>query len=68
MEDEAFNKLFPDAGDRWEYDPRWLVMTVSISKWMSLITGLPIDFQFQKASHANKHHNGPRSALGLRNA
>lgn len=69
LEDEAFDRLFPDCGggtgQRWEFDPRWIVMTVSISLWLSKLTGLPVDFQFQPQTHANKVHKGRRNALGL---
>jgi hypothetical protein len=66
MEDASFAKLFPDAGDHWEFDPRWLLMTVSISQYLSKLTGLPIDFQFQPRTHANERHKGRRNAIGLR--
>lgn len=70
MRDDEFYKLFPDVRPdcpgTWEFDPRWLIMTTSISQWLSQQTGLPVDFQFQPQSHANKHHKGPRSALGIR--
>lgn len=70
LSDEAFDALFPGAVINgcsvWECDPRWLVMTVAISAWLSKETGLPIDFQFQPQTHANKRHPGPRSALGMR--
>jgi hypothetical protein len=70
MEDKAFEAEFPDAGpvdrNRWEFDPKWLVLTTSISKWLSDQTGLPIDFQFQPQSHANARHKGVRNAVGLR--
>jgi hypothetical protein len=68
MEDGKFFELFPDAGDRgsWEFDPRWLVMTVSISERLSRLTGLAVDFQFHPQSHANKHFKGPRHPMGLR--
>lgn len=66
LSDEAFAWLFPDAGQHWEHDPRWLLMTVAISAWLSKETGLPIDFQFQPQSHANERHAKSRSALGLR--
>lgn len=71
MEDDEFNALFPDvkwkAGDagRWEFDPRWLIMTSAISAQLSKQTGLPIDFQFQPQSHANDRHSGNRHPLGL---
>lgn len=72
MADEEFNKLFPAAqyekgvGARWESDPRWLVMTVAISQWLTQQSGLPVDFQFQPQTHANDRHKGQRSAVGMR--
>jgi hypothetical protein len=69
MRDEEFASLFPDADLRtgnWEFDPRWLLMTVAISRWLSDQTGLPIDFQFQPQTHANARHSGPRNAVGIR--
>lgn len=66
MEDAEFMKLFPDAGQHWEHDARWLLLTVSISERLSKITGLPIDFQIQPQTHANEKHKGIRSALGLK--
>jgi hypothetical protein len=65
LSDENFAKLFPDAGRSWEFDPRWLLMTAAISRHLSVVTGLPIDFQFQPTTHANEMHHGPRNALGL---
>ena len=65
LPDNIFDELFPIAGQHWEFDPRWIIMTVSISQWMSKLTGLPIDFQFQRTSHANEHHKGLRSAMGM---
>jgi hypothetical protein len=65
MDDEAFAALFPAAGERWEFDARWLVMTTSISARLSTATGCLVDFQFQPQTHANKRHPGPRNALGL---
>ena len=67
LSDEAFSVLFPDAHDRvWEQDPRWLLLTVSISEHLSKVTGLPIDFQFQPQTHANDKHKGTRHAIGMR--
>ena len=69
MPDSEFLALFPDvelAAHNWEFDPRWLLMTVSISEHLKKVTGLPVDFQFQPQTHANARHKGPRSALGLR--
>jgi hypothetical protein len=65
LPDEEFAKLFPNAEQHWEHDPRWLVMVTAISAWLSKETGLPIDFQFQPQSHANERHKGNRNALGM---
>lgn len=66
MPDEEFAVLFPDAGQHWEHDARWLLLTVAISERLSKVTGLPIDFQFQPQTHANERHKGQRCAIGLR--
>lgn len=66
MKDDEFEKLFPDAGDNWEFDSRWLLMTIAISERLSKLTGLPIDFQFQKQTPTNERHKGERSAMGLK--
>jgi len=67
MRDEEFRALFPQAHDRcgWEFDPRWILLTVAISERLSKVTGLPVDFQFQPQTWANEHHKGPRHPLGL---
>lgn len=68
MDDAAFTRLFPGASispPSWEFDPRWTLLTVAISRWLCAQTGLPVDFQFQPMSHANACHKGRRHALGL---
>lgn len=68
MDDASFSRLFPGVNTEhgtWEFDPRWCLLVVAISKWMSDQTGLPIDFQFQPMTHANKRHKGQRHAMGL---
>lgn len=69
MADEEFGRLFPDANTvnaHWEHDPRWLLLIVSITEWMRRVTGLPVDFQIQPQTFANKHHDKTRHAIGLR--
>ena len=69
LSDHAFEQLFPRAfstNATWEFDPRWTLMTIAISKWLSAETGLPIDFQIQPQTFANERHKGPRHAAGLR--
>lgn len=68
MSDEEFDALFPQTRERgtWEFDARWLLLTISISEHLRKVTGLPVDFQFQPQTHANERHKGPRNAIGLR--
>lgn len=66
LSDDEFRTLFPDAGEHWEHDTRWLLMTISLSKLLSTATGLPIDFQIQSQTYANERHPGPRSAIGIK--
>lgn len=71
MKDEAFAALFPDChweANAWESDPRWLLLTVALSRWLSAHTGLPVDFQFQPQSKANERYKGRRNAMGMRMA
>lgn len=68
LKDEDFQREFPDTsaqGTSWEFDPKWLVMTVALSDWLSAQTGLPVDFKFQPRTKANATHKGRRFAIGL---
>jgi hypothetical protein len=66
MPDDVFARHFPKAGQHWEHDIKWLLLTVAISDWLSKQTGLPVDFQFQPQTPANERHPGRRNAVGLR--
>lgn len=69
LEDERFISEFPGVNTthhaHWEHDPRWLLLVVAISEWLSRVTGLPVDFQIQPMSFANARHDKPRSAMGF---
>ena len=66
MSDENFAAEFPDASSgHWEFDPKWLIMTVAKSDWLSAQCGHLVDFKFQQRTHANQMHKGPRNAMGL---
>lgn len=68
LPDEEFEALFPDASIKnrtWEFDPRWLLVTTSVSLWMSRFTGLTVDFQIQAQTPANESHKGERQPMGL---
>lgn len=61
--DDDFEREFPKGEDGLR--PRFMLLCLSVSAWLRHVTGLPIDFQFQKQTVANEKHKGkPRSALG----
>jgi len=69
MEDGEFENLFPAAfinDALWEHDPRWLLFNISITEYLRVQTGLPVDFQIQPQTFANEKHPGKRYAIGLR--
>lgn len=67
MDDADFKSVFPDAGDNWEHDPRWLLVVTSIAEHLRKITRLPIDFQIQPITLANKRYpTGERHSIGVR--
>lgn len=76
LRDEAFIQEFPGTYDPtrklavWEFDPKWILLTMGISAYLAKATGLPVDFQFQPQTHANERHGTGvgtrRHALGLK--
>lgn len=65
LPDEKFVALFPDYKHN-SLDPYWNFICTSISEWLQARTGLPVDFQIQKASLANHEFpsdENPRNAL-----
>lgn len=62
MEDEEFDKLADAVGM-----PAVWFLGLGLGQYLASLTGLPIDFQFQRATEANEIHGGkPRNPLGLR--
>lgn len=67
MEDDAFEREFPDIFPKncqWEFDPKWLILTCAISKWLTEKAGVPVDFKFQPRTWANENHKGNRDSIG----
>ena len=60
--DEEFEREFPKNKDGER--PRFMLVCLAISAWLKQVTGLPIDFQFQKQTLANERHKGERHGLG----
>lgn len=57
MRDEDFDATFGGHG------PRLGLTCMALSAWLKNMTGMPVDFQFQRMSIANERHRGPRNAL-----
>lgn len=73
LDDTDFAGLFPDVHHHdhpsvgyFESDPRWLIMSVAISEWLTQQVGALVDFKFQPMTFANARHDGPRHPLGYR--
>ena len=58
LPDEKFNALFPDWDGTHQNGARWALMSAAISELGTKLTGLPIDFQFQRMTDANAAHKG----------
>lgn len=60
LPDEQFDELFPNSALR-------VFIGFAIGSYLREATGLPIDFQVQRATEANARHDKPRIPLGVRN-
>ena len=60
LPDEQFDRMFGDD----EGKAFMLFLNTAISEWVQARSGLPIDFQFQRATDANKKFNGRRNGVG----
>lgn len=68
MKDDVFDREFPNAPSAkgcWEFDPKWLLNSITLSAWLTEQSGVPVDFKIQPQSHANTRHNNRRNAIGL---
>lgn len=75
MGDDAYDRLFrvkagnADSISTGYANPLWSLMCSSISEWLSKQSGLPVDFQIQRQTQANRDHSRKdghqRAAIGL---
>jgi len=63
LSDEDFLKMFPQPKPVSD-QTRLHLLNTALSEWLRARTGLPIDFQFQPATEANRY-NGARNAIGI---
>lgn len=65
LEDEEYEKLGLGKPDDCLQNLKWISLCMAYSALGERITGLPIDFQIQQQTDANKKFKGNRSAIGL---
>lgn len=65
LPDDEFDQLFPQHLGPGPCDGKWALLCAAISELGKLRTGLPIDFQIQRATDANRLYPGIRHALGI---
>jgi hypothetical protein len=49
----------------FQHDGKWTALCLAFAALGREMTGLPIDFQIQQQTYANKTFDGPRCALGM---
>lgn len=65
LPDEDYDALFGKLDGR-DMPPKVGLLNAAMTAWLTLTTGLPVDFQFQRRTEANREFDGQRrSALGL---
>lgn len=62
LPDDEFEQRF-GRNELAETNPKLAAITLAFATLGQQMTGLPIDFQIQRQSHANERYPGPRSAL-----
>lgn len=72
MDDGEFDLMFPNSAGKaegsWVYDAKWSLLCAALAEWLSKVSGLPVDFQFQRQTQANEKYPSrehSRSAIGL---
>lgn len=64
LDDDEYARRFRSPEGGWT-DAYWSLLCTSITLWLRQQTDLPIDFQIQQQTRANRDHDGKRSALGI---
>lgn len=66
LDDDVFAAMFPNYAAIGQNDAKWALMCAAIGELAKKWTGLPVDFQFQSTTAANKLYSGrPRHPLAL---
>jgi hypothetical protein len=64
LSDEEYDRMGLGAPLHTHRNAKWVALCLAFSALGKAMTGLPIDFQIQQRTEANRD-DGPRSALGL---
>jgi hypothetical protein len=66
LDDAEYDRLFPGLDGNPRTNALWSLLCASVSDWLGRATGLPVDFQVQRATRAGEHYRGKkRIALGI---
>lgn len=65
LDDAKYEAMGFGDPDKCQYNAKWVAFCLAFSLLGKEMTGLPIDFQIQQMSSANKEHSGKRAALGF---
>lgn len=65
LDDAEFDAMFPGYAAAHQQDPKWTLLCAAVSELGKRMTTLPIDFQFQRCTNANKAYPGVRNPLFL---
>ena len=65
LDDETWDAIGLGDPRRCHQNAKWASLCLAYSALGKAMTGLPIDFQLQQRTYANKCFDGPRSALGM---
>jgi hypothetical protein len=61
LDDDEYERVI--GGKPGEQNFKWMALCMAFSALGKQMTGLPIDFQIDQRTEANKLHSGPRCAL-----
>jgi hypothetical protein len=65
LDDDEWEKLGLLEPSKCHHDPKWRALCIIFSHYGRHLTGLPIDFQIQRAKEANDEFKNSRSWLGV---
>lgn len=67
LDDADFDAMFPGYQLYNQNDSKWALVNAAMSALAQQQTGLPVDFQFQRVTDANRKYKAARNPLMLGN-